>query len=46
MAQENEHKFYVTKEGLDELLKVQGNLIHVVRQQVFVGLQDARALGD
>ena len=33
MAQENEHKFYVTKEGLDELLKEQDNLIHVVRQQ-------------
>ena len=46
MAQENEHKFYVTKEGLDELLKEQDNLIHVVRQQVFVELQEARAQGD
>ena len=46
MAQENEHKFYVTKEGLDELLKEQDNLIHVVRQQVIVELQEARAQGD
>ena len=46
MAQENEHKFYVTKEGLDELRKEQDNLIHVVRQQVIVELQEARAQGD
>ena len=46
MAQENEHKFYVTKEGLDELLKEQDNLIHVVRQQVIVELQEARAQGE
>ena len=46
MAQENEHKFYVTKEGRDELLKEQDNLIHVVRQQVIVELQEARAQGD
>ena len=46
MAQENEHKFYVTKEGLDELKKEQDNLIHVVRQEVIVELQEARAQGD
>ena len=46
MAQENEQKFYVTKEGLDELLKEQDNLIHVVRQQVIIELQEARAQGD
>ena len=46
MAQENQHKFYVTKEGLDELKKEQDNLIHVVRQEVIVELQEARAQGD
>ncbi len=46
MAQENEHKFYVTKEGLEELQKEQDNLIHVVRQEVIVELQEARAQGD
>ena len=46
MAQENEHKFFVTKEGLDELVKEQDNLIHVVRQEVIVELQEARAQGD
>ena len=46
MAQENEHKFYVTKEGLDELKKEQDNLTHVVRQEVIVELQEARAQGD
>ena len=46
MAQENEHKFFVSKEGLDELVKEQDNLIHVVRQEVIVELQEARAQGD
>lgn len=46
MAQENGQKFYVTKEGLDELRKEQDNLIHVVRQEVISELQEARAQGD
>ncbi len=46
MAQENEQKFFVTKEGLEELLKEQDNLIHVVRQEVIIELQEARAQGD
>ena len=29
-----DEKFLVTKEGLDELLKEQDNLIHVVRDEV------------
>ena len=31
MAQENEHKFYVTKEGLDELLKEHNASVKVLR---------------
>ena len=38
--------FLVTKEGLDELLKEQDNLIHVVRDEVIRELQEARAQGD
>lgn len=44
MAQEE--KFLVTKEGLDELLKEQDRLIHVVRDEVIRELQEARAQGD
>lgn len=44
MAQEE--KFLVTKEGLDELLKEQDRLIHVVRDEVILELQEARAQGD
>lgn len=39
-------KIYVTQEGLDELLKEQENLLHVVRQEVIEDLQAARAQGD
>ena len=39
-------KFLVTKEGLDALLKEQDNLIHVVRDEVILELQEARAQGD
>ena len=41
-----DEKFLVTKEGLDELLKEQDNLIHVVRDEVIRELQEARAKGD
>ena len=41
-----DEKFLVTKEGLDELLKEQDNLIHVVRDEVIRELQEARAQGD
>lgn len=41
-----DEKFLVTKEGLDELLKEQDNLIHVVRDEVVRELQEARAQGD
>ena len=41
-----DEKFLVTKEGLDELLKEQVNLIHVVRDEVIRELQEARAQGD
>lgn len=41
-----EKKFLVTKEGLDELLKEQERLIHVVRNEVIRELQEARAQGD
>lgn len=44
MAQEE--KFLVTKQGLDELLKEQDRLIHVVRDEVILELQEARAQGD
>ena len=40
-----DEKFLVTKEGLDELLKEQDNLIHVVRDEVIRELQEARAQG-
>ncbi len=43
MAQD---KFLVTKEGLDELLREQEHLIHVVRKEVIQELQEARAQGD
>ena len=41
-----DEKFLVTKDGLDELLKEQDNLIHVVRDEVIRELQEARAQGD
>ena len=41
-----EEKIYVTQEGLEELLKEQDNLIHVVRQEVIEDLKAARAQGD
>ena len=41
-----DEKFLVTEEGLDELLKEQDNLIHVVRDEVIRELQEARAQGD
>ena len=41
-----DEKFLVTKEGLDELLKEQDNLIHVVRDEVIRELQEALAQGD
>ena len=41
-----DEKFLVTKEGLDELLKEQDNLIHVVRDEVIRELQEARAQSD
>lgn len=43
MAQD---KFLVTKEGLDELVREQDNLIHVTRKEVIRELQEARAQGD
>lgn len=39
-------KVFVTQEGLNELLKEQENLIHVVRKEVIEDLQAARAQGD
>lgn len=39
-------KLLVTQEGLDELLREQHDLIHRVRQEVIVELQEARAQGD
>lgn len=39
-------KFYVTQEGYDNLVKELENLVHVVRPQVIVELQEARAQGD
>ena len=35
-----DEKFFVTKEGLDELLKEQDNLLHVVRDEVIRELQE------
>lgn len=43
---ENTNKIFVTKEGLEELKAELDNLIHVVRQEVIVELQEARAQGD
>mgnify|MGYP001198260294 CR=1 FL=1 len=43
MAQE---KVLVTQEGLNELIKEQQHLIHVVRKEVIEDLQAARAQGD
>lgn len=45
MASE-EKKVLVTKEGYNELISEQENLIHVVRQEVIQELQEARAQGD
>lgn len=39
-------KFYVTREGYDDLVKELENLVHNVRPQVIVELQEARAQGD
>ena len=41
-----DNKFYVTQEGLEKLQAELDNLIHVVRQEVIVELQEARAQGD
>lgn len=43
---ENTNKIFVTKEGFEELKAELDNLIHVVRQEVIVELQEARAQGD
>ncbi len=43
---ENTNKIFVTREGLEELKAELDNLIHVVRQEVIVELQEARAQGD
>lgn len=42
----SDKKIYVTKEGLNELIREHEHLIHVVRQQVIEELQEARAQGD
>ena len=39
-------KFYVTQEGYDDLVQELENLVHNVRPQVIVELQEARAQGD
>lgn len=39
-------KFYVTKEGLQELQNELDTLVHVTRQEVIQELQEARAQGD
>jgi len=41
-----EEKNYVTQEGYDTLVKEQYHLIHTVRNEVIVELQEARAQGD
>ncbi len=41
-----QEKVYVTQEGLNELIKEQQHLIHVVRKEVIEDLQAARAQGD
>ena len=45
MASENK-KVIVTRDGYNELISEQENLIHVVRQEVIQELQEARAQGD
>lgn len=39
-------KFYVTQEGYNDLVNEHENLVHKVRQEVIVELQEARAQGD
>ena len=39
-------KFYVTQEGYNVLVNEHENLVHKVRQEVIVELQEARAQGD
>ncbi len=39
-------KFFVTQEGYNELVKEHEELVHTVRAQVIVELQEARAQGD
>lgn len=39
-------KSYVTQEGLDKLRAELNNLVHVVRPEVIIELQEARAQGD
>ena len=39
-------KFYVTQEGYNDLVKELDNLVHNVRAEVIVELQEARAQGD
>ena len=39
-------KFYVTQEGYDDLNRELDELVHTVRPQVIVELQEARAQGD
>lgn len=41
-----EEKNYVTQEGFDALVAEQDHLIHTVRNEVIVELQEARAQGD
>lgn len=41
-----DEKNYVTQEGYDALVSEQDNLVHNVRAQVIVELQEARAQGD
>ena len=41
-----DEKNYVTQEGYDALVKEQYHLIHTVRNEVIVELQEARAQGD
>lgn len=39
-------KFYVTQEGYNDLVEEHDHLVHVVRAEVIVELQEARAQGD
>ena len=41
-----EEKNYVTQEGYNALVAEQNNLIHNVRNEVIIELQEARAQGD